>query len=545
MIRSFLTGFAVVVVTACSTAWAAPQQQSHAADLIVYGGTASGVMTAYAAARQGLHVILLEPTHHLGGMVTGGLSATDYAYFPIIGGYARDFYREAGATYGHQDLDHSTDWLSEPKVGEAIFNRWLSKAGVDVELGERLQEQGGVEMRGKELVALKTGGGKRWTGKVFADCSYEGDLMAQSHVRYTVGRESEDAFHESLAGVRPETPKHQFLWKVSPYDAGHKLLPEVDPGPLAAGGSGDKKVQAYNFRLILTNDPANKMPWTRPAGYDPAVFALLTRYLQGYKQHTGKDPVLRTVTNPVCFSHAKCDFNNNGPFSTDYIGKSWTYPDATYSERQRIWNDHMQYTQAFFYFIATDPSVPASLREDANRWGRAKDEFTDSDGWPRQLYIREGRRMQGVYVMHQADLQSERTKPDSIAMGSYNSDSHNEQRVAMPDGSVFNEGDVQVPVQPYEISFRAILPQQDQTTNLLVPVCLSATHVAYSSVRMEPQYMMIGQAAGVAAALAIRHHRPVQELSIDELQAELRKEGAILHLDQQAHRAQSSTHLQP
>jgi hypothetical protein len=515
------------------------------ADLVVYGGTASGVMTAYSAARQGLHVILLEPTRHLGGMVTGGLSATDYAYFPIIGGYTREFYKQAAATYGQQDLDHPTDWLSEPKVGEAIFNRWLKDAKVDVRLGERLKEKGGVEMQGKQVTALVTEDGKRWEGKIFADCSYEGDAMAEAHVSYVVGREGGETFGESLAGVRPDTPKHQFLWKVSAFDDARKLLPLVDPGPLAAGESADKKVQAYNYRLILTNDPANRMPWTKPTGYNASEFALLTRYVQSYKEHTGKDPVLRTVTNPVCFANHKCDFNNNGPFSTDYIGKSWTYPDASYVDRQKIWNDHLRYTEAFFYFLSTDPSVPQSLRDDTNSWGRAKDEFTDTKGWPRQLYIREGRRMSGVYVMHQADLQTERTKPDSIAMGSYNSDSHNVQRVAMPDGSAFNEGDVQVSVQPYEISFRAILPKPDQVTNLLVPVCLSASHVAYSSVRMEPQYMMIGQAAGVAAALAIQGKVPVQEVPVERLQSVLQKDGAILHIDQQAHHAVSRIHPEP
>ncbi len=539
--RSLVPAF---LLSLAASAFAA-QPASVSADLVVYGGTASGVMTAYSAAKQGLHVVLLEPTQHLGGMVTGGLSATDYAYFPIIGGYTREFYKEAASTYGKQDLDHPTDFLSEPKVGEAIFNRWLKDTKVDVRLGERLKEHGGVEMKGQQVTAFVTEDGKRWEGKVFADCSYEGDAMAEAHVSYVVGREGEDAFGENLAGVRPETPKHQFLWKVDAYNDQHKLLTYVDPGPLAAGGSADKKVQAYNFRLILTNDPTNKMPWTKPAGYDATQFALLARYVQSYKEHTGKDPVLATVTNPVCFDHKKCDFNNNGPFSTDFIGKSWTYPDASYTERKKIWDAHLKYTEDFFYFLATDSSVPQSLRDDTNKWGRAKDEFTDTDGWPRQLYIREGRRMTGMYVMHQADLQTDRTKPDSIAMGSYNSDSHNIQRIAKPDGSAFNEGDVQVAVKPYEISFRAILPKPEQVTNLLVPVCLSASHVAYSSVRMEPQYMMIGQAAGVTAALAIREKLAVQQVSVKELQSILQKDGTILHLDQQAHRAASRIHPQP
>jgi hypothetical protein len=229
----------------------------------------------------------------------------------------------------------------------------------------------------------------------------------------------------------------------------------------------------------------------------------------------------------------KADFNNNGPFSTDYIGHSWKYPEASYKEKDAIWQDHLLYTKSFFYFISQDPKAPAFLRNEVNQWGLPKDEFADTDHWPNQLYIREGRRMVGEYVMRQSDLQTERTKEDSIGMGSYNSDSHNIQRVAMPDGNVKNEGDVQVPVQPYEIAYRTITPKRSETENLLVPVCLSATHAAYSSVRMEPQYMIIGQAAGVAASLAIQSGKPVQDISIPVLQQKLRQHNAVLHLSEE------------
>jgi hypothetical protein len=530
-LRTLLAVF--VFASAASTSASALPPGDGPADVVVYGGTASGVMTAYTAAKRGKHVVLLEPTQHLGGMVTGGLSATDSGYFPIIGGYTREFYSEAARQYGKTNLDHAADWLSEPKVGEAIFQEWLKAAGVQVHLGERLKERGGVERKGTQITSIVMESGARWTGKIFIDCSYEGDVMAQAHIRYTVGREGSEVFGEDLAGVRLDTPKHQFLYRTSARDETGKLYPEVDAGPLEAKGTGDRKVQSYNFRMILTDDPANRLPWEKPAGYDPRRFALLARYLSEYKLHTGNDPVLRTVTNPSCFAHHKCDFNNNGAFSTDYLGRSWSYPDSDYAGRARIRDEHMLYTQSFFYFIATDPSVPQSLRDDANKWGRAKDEFVDSDNWPRQLYIREGRRMRGVYVMRQADLQTELTKPDSIAMGSYNSDSHNVDRLALADGSVFNEGDVQVPVKPYEISYRAILPAAEQATNLLVPVCLSASHVAYSSVRMEPQYMMIGEAAGNAAALAIDEGTAVKKVSVDKLQKALVAEGAILHIAQQ------------
>ena len=529
----FARRFAALPLLLASTfAAAAPK---HAApprqvDLVVYGATASGVITAYAAAQEGLQVVLLEPRAHVGGMVTGGLSATDTAQFKVIGGYAREFYRRAAAHYGTTTLNKRADWLSEPHVGEEVFLQMLRESKVDLHLHERLKQHGGVTVAGGRITGLTTEDGKRWTAKVFADCSYEGDVMAEAKVRYTVGREAIAQYGESLAGVRADTPKHQFTWPVSGYDDGHKLLPEVQPGPLATPGTGDDKVQSYNFRFILTDDPANRVPYPKPDNYDPATFALFRRYLSQYKEHAGREPKFGDVVNPVCFAHHKCDFNNNGPFSTDYIGHSSAYPDASYIERDRIWSDTLRYNEAFLYFIANDPSVPALLQKEANQWGLSRDEFQDSGNLPNQLYIREARRMVGTYVMKQADLQTDRTKPDSIGMGSYNSDSHNIQRVTKADGSVTNEGDVQVPVQPYEIPYRIILPQPGQAQNLLVPVCFSATHVAYSSVRMEPQYMILGQAAGTAASMAVKGNLPPANVSVSDLQKALRMHGAYLNI---------------
>ena len=535
--RRFFVAAALLCILAPETLPAAASKPAVASaadpDLVVYGGTASGVMTAYSAAREGLQVVLLEPGEHLGGMVTGGLSATDLGHFPVIGGYARDFYTKAAAHYGRTNLDSAANWLSEPHVDQAIFRDMLHQAGVAVYFHERLRENGGVTLAGKRIVSVATEDGRQWRGKVFADCSYEGDLMAESHVSYTWGRESSTEYGESLAGVREHTPGHQFGWPVSAYDDRHRLLPEIDPGPLAAPGAGDKKVQAYNFRLILTNDPANRLPFPRPSGYDPSRFALLARYLNEFEQHRGRAAGLHDIFIPVLIPNRKADFNNNGPFSTDYIGHSWDYPEASYARKAAVWKEHLLYTQSLLYFVAHDASVPASLRAEVNQWGLPKDEFADTGHWPNQLYIREGRRMVGAYVMRQADLQTERSKPDSIGMGSYNSDSHNIQRVAMADGSVQNEGNVEVPVEPYEIAYRSITPKREEVDNLLVPVCLSATHAAYSSVRMEPQYMIIGQAAGVAAALAVRGDSAVQNVSVPDLQRKLREHGAVLHLSQE------------
>lgn len=505
-------------------------QPTPPADLLVYGGTASGVITAYSAAKQGLHVVLLEPGAHLGGMVTGGLSATDLGHYQIIGGYARAFYLRAASHYGTTNLDRPANWLSEPYVDEAIFNDMLREAGVTVVLHRRIREHKSVTVENRRITALTTEDGTSWHAKIFADCSYEGDLMAQSGVRYTWGRESSQEYGESLAGVRSNTPSHQFTWPLSAYDAQHHLYPEIDAGPLAPAGSSDKKIQAYNYRLILTNDPSNRLPFPRPEGYNRAGFALLVRYIAEFQKHRGSAPRLKDFFNPILIPNHKADFNNNGPVSTDYIGHSWTYPEASFAEKDAICQEHLLYTQSLLYFLSHDESVPETLRAEMNQWGLPKDEFEDTAHWPRQLYIREARRMVGAYVIRQADLQTERDKPDSIGMGSYNSDSHNIQRVAMPDGTVQNEGDVQVPVQPYEIPYRAITPRRSEVENLLVPVCLSATHTAYSSVRMEPQYMIIGQAAGVAAALAIRDHTAIQDVPVGKLQRELRNEGSALHL---------------
>ena len=363
--------------------------------------------------------------------------------------------------------------------------------------------------------------------------------MAQSKVSYTWGREAVAEYGENLAGVQAHSPGHQFQWRMSAYDD-HRLLPEINHGALAAPGSGDKLIQAYNFRLILTRNPENRLPFPLPADYDASQFALLRRYLREFQEHVGHAPRLTDITNPVFIPNDKADFNNNGPVSTDYIGHSWNYPQGSYAEKAAIWQQHLEYTKSFFYFITHDPEVPASLRAEASEWGLPKDEFLGTGHWPDQLYIREGRRMLGTYVMRQSDLQLNRTKPDSIGMGSYNSDSHNLQRMAMPDGTVQNEGNVEVPVQPYEIPYRIITPKASEVTNLLVPVCASATHVAYSSVRMEPQYMIMAQAAGVAAALAVRDHKTVQSIDTQALQKALREHHAILSLKDEFHSPEMS-----
>jgi hypothetical protein len=508
-----------------ASALASFAQQTH--DLVVYGGTAGGVITAVSGAREGLKVALLEPGSHLGGMATGGLSRTDYGKKEVIGGRALEFYWRVGRKYDIQRFAQDVAWFYEPKVGEQVLREMLQQAGVSVFMRHRLREKTGVEKSGTAVTAIVTEDGTRFNGGIFADCSYEGDLMAQAGVQYTVGRESQSQYGESLAGVRERTPFHQFLVRVSPFDANGRLLPEVNPEPLAAPGSADKKVQAYNFRLILSEDPSNQAPFPKPPGYDPKRYELLGRLLDATAKKLGRAPRMNDVVLIAGIPNHKADINNQGAFSTDFIGKSWGYPDGDYRTRARIWRDHIDYTQGFFYFLGHDPRVPASLQQEVNSWGLAKDEFPDTENWPHQLYIREGRRMIGEFFVTQKDLQTDLKKPDAIGMGSYNSDSHNIQRVANADGAAENEGDMQVAVTPYQIPYRVMLPKREQATNLLVPVCFSASHVAYSSLRMEPQYMILGHAAGVAASLALQGRKPVQDISVASLQKELKSQGAV------------------
>ena len=517
MVLSVCVGFSAAASQGGSTV------QSY--DVVVYGGTAGGTVAAIAAANEGLRVVLLEPGRHIGGMVSGGLGRTDYANKNVIGGMSREFFERVGEHYG-EDIS----WFFEPHVAEAVFREWLAEAGVDVFFEHRVEA---VRTDGSRIAEVRMENGAAFAAKIFIDASYEGDLLPRAGVTYTWGREGQDVYGESLAGRIAYSPKHQFLAAVNPYDENGQLLPLIYQGEPGEPGEGDRKVQAYNFRLCMTKRKENRVPWPRPEGYDPSRWELLARYLKATPGLTAAD-LLSLSTMP----NDKTDTNNKGPISTDYIGGSWDYPEADYAEREAIWEDHKRYVQGFCYFLAHDPRVPKALQDEMNEWGLAKDEFLDTDHWPHQLYIREARRMVGEYVMHQADLQTDRTKPDSIGMGSYNSDSHNVQRIPAAacehwpnEGpGVLNEGDMQVPVRPYEIAYRALTPKRGECTNLLVPSCCSASHVAYSSIRMEPQYMIMGHASGVAASHAIEQDAAIQDIDVARLQKRLRTQNQVLSL---------------
>ena len=502
-------------------AQAAPARTTF--DVVVYGGTAGGVITAVAAAREGLRVALIGPDHHLGGMVSGGLGWTDYGRKEVIGGYSLEFFERVGKKYG-RDIE----WHFEPHVAEAVFDDLVKEAGVTVVLDQRLREKRAVRKSGTRLTEILMENGTAYRAEVFADATYEGDLMAQAGVSYTWGREGIAEYNESLAGVREHTPLHQFRAAVSPYDARGRLLPEIMPRSNDAVGAADKRVQAYNFRVCMTKSPVNRVEWPKPAGYTPARYELLARYLPALEAELKRPLAINDVMKADLLQNGKTDTNNNGAFSTDYIGGSYEYPQADYAKRARIRQAHVDYIQGLLYFLATDPRVPAALSAEMKQWGLCRDEFVDNHHWPYQLYVREARRMIGEYVMSQKDIQTELTKPDAIGMGSYNSDSHNVQRRPSADGkAVENEGDMQVRVTPYQIPYGLILPKRSQATNLLVPVAFSATHVAYSTLRMEPQYMIVGHAAGVAAKMAIEKKQPVQDVDTAALSAKLKSQRAV------------------
>lgn len=507
--------------------YAALLSSLHAAprrfDVVVYGGTSGGVITAVAAAREGAGVVLLEPGTHLGGMTSGGLGWTDYGKKETVGGYSLEFYKHVGRYYG-QD----TGWFFEPHVAEAVLRRMAAEAGVEVIYGQRLREKGGVLKTGSRITEIRMESGAVFTGRIFADCTYEGDLMAQAGVSYVWGREGTSQYSESLAGVRPKDRNHTFDVRIAAIDEHGKLLPEVQSAPRGDIGAADLKVQAYNFRMCLSSDPDNQTSWPRPRNYDPSRYKLLAKLIDALTEQRKRPPVMNELMHVQPMPNNKTDINNSGAFSTDYIGKNWDYPEATYARRRAIWQDHIDYMAGFFYFLAWDPRVPESLRREMKTWGLARDEFTDTNNWPHQLYVREARRMVGDFVMSQKDIQKELSKEDVIGMGSYNSDSHNVQRHVTEDGAVQNEGNMEVPVTPYQIPYRVVLPRRQQADNLLVPVCLSASHVVYSTLRMEPVYMILGHAAGVAAKMAIDGNVAVQDIDARALTEKLRGQGAVM-----------------
>lgn len=506
-------------------------------DVVVYGATASGVVTAVAAARQGARVALVEPGTHLGGMVSGGLGHTDTGRKETIGGLSLEFFKRVGRHY-HQPVT----WDFEPHVAEDVFKTMAREAKVSVFYNSRLREHGAVHTKSGHISSIKVESGDAFPGQAFIDATYEGDLMAQSGVTFTWGREGRDQYDESFAGVRAghRYAGHWFEVPVSAYGSHHKLLPNMNHGPRGKAGAGDKKIQAYNFRMCLTKNRDNQAPIPKPLNYNPHDYELLARLIAATVKAKKRVPPLNELMIISPLPNGKTDINNHGAFSTDFIGRNWDYPKADYERRGHSWREHADYTAGFFYFLGHERRVPQPLRDEMLQWGLAKDEFTDDENWPFQLYVRECRRMLGEYVMVQHDLETELTKPDPIGMGSYNTDSHNVQRYVDENGDAQNEGDVEVPTIPFQIPYRVLLPRRSQCLNLLVPVCVSASHIGYGALRLEPVYMIMGEAAGVAAAMAVDKHQAVQAVDRGALTKELVKRGAIMKWTNPKH-----LHLKP
>ena len=520
------------------------------ADVVIYGGNSAAIIAAVQVRKMGKSVVVVSPDQHLGGLSSGGLGFTDTGNKAVIGGLARDFYhriwrhydrpeawvQQKKDEYGNvgqgtpaMDGTNRTMWIFEPHVAEQVFEDYVKEFGIPVVRNEWLDRAKGVKKEGPRIVSITTLSGKTYSGKRFLDTTYEGDLMAAAGVDYHVGREANSEYGETWNGNQVGILHHTHHFgavkqPISPYvvpgDPKSGLVAGVQPEPPGVRGEGDKRVQAYCFRMCLTNDPANRIPFPKPEGYDPKQYELLARVFEaGWRGFFSKfDPI----------PNHKTDTNNHGPFSFDYIGANWDYPEASYEKRREIIRAHEIYQKGLLWFAANDPRVPEDVRSKVQEWGLPKDEFTDNGNWSRQLYIREARRMVGGFVMTENELLKKKPTPESVGMGSYTMDSHNVRRYVTEKGNVQNEGDIGVHLKPYEISYRALVPKKGQADNLLVPVCLSSSHIAYGSIRMEPVFMILSQSAATAAVLSIEKSTSVQDLPYPDLQSRLTADGQVL-----------------
>ncbi|MBL9200999.1 MAG: FAD-dependent oxidoreductase [Opitutaceae bacterium] len=521
-------------------------------DVVIYGGTSAAVTAAVQVARMGKTVAIVSPDKHLGGLSSGGLGYTDTGDKSVIGGLSREFYHrvwrhydgdaawrwQKKSEYGNKgqgtpaiDGTQRTMWIFEPHVAEKVFEDFVREHRIPVFRDEWLDRARGVKKSGARLAAITTLSGKIFAGKMFFDATYEGDLLAAAGVSYHVGREANRVYGEEHNGVQTGVLHHRHHFgylplKISPYvvpgDPRSGVLPRISAAHPGNFGEGDDKVQAYCFRMCLTDVPANRIPFAKPEGYDPKQYELLARiYAAGWTETFQKfDPI----------PNQKTDTNNHGPFSTDNIGMNYDYPEASYERRREIIREHERYQKGWLYFVANDPRVPADVRAKMSSYGLAKDEFKDNGGWPHQIYVREARRMVGSFVMTENELRKKKPTPDSVGMGSYTIDSHNVQRYITPEGYVQNEGDIGVSTGgPYEIAYGALVPKRGQADNLLVPVCVSSSHIAFGSIRMEPVFMILGQSAATAAVMAIDAKIPVQDVPYAKLRERLLADGQILH----------------
>jgi len=516
-------------------------------DLVIYGGTSAGIAAAVQGKRMGLSVLVIEPSTRIGGLTTGGLGQTDIGNKAVIGGIAREFYRDIAKHYQQaeawkwQSLEQyrsggqsrtaageATMWTFEPHAALKVYQDWIDRESIPVVYAQRLDRRSGVAMtrsRPARILALRMESGETYRGKMFIDATYEGDLMATAGVSWTLGREANAQYGETLNGVQTQQAKsHQLRRGIDPYvvagDPGSGWLPHIDPAGPGEEGSADHRIQAYCFRMCLTDHPENQIPFHQPEGYDPLWYELLLRNFEAGERSV---PWIN-----LAMPNRKTDTNNRLGFSTDFIGQNYEYPTASYEAREQIVARHLLYQQGLMWTLANHPRVPDSVRQQVSKWGLCKDEFTAGNGWQSQLYIREARRMVGDYVMTQKNCQGLAVE-DPVGMAAYTMDSHNQQRYVDEQGHVRNEGDVQVGgFPPYGISYRAILPQREEVSNLSVPVCLSASHIAFGSIRMEPVFMVLGQSAATAAALAIANQQSLHQVDYEKLRERLLADQQVL-----------------
>jgi len=536
-------------------------------DIVIYGGTSAGIAAAVESSRMGKSVVLIEPTNRIGGLTTGGLGQTDIGNKQAIGGISREFYENIKTYYdnpknwkwqkkseykdGGQTKTGNKEnsmWTFEPSAALWVYKDMMANAEISLFYDERLNRKNGVKKSHGKISSVEMESGKTFSGTIFIDATYEGDLMAMAGVTYTVGRESNDKYGETLNGVQANRINTALTGTVSKNGHHHNFLPGVDPyirqGDPDSGllpniidkpgleGSGDKKIQAYCFRMCLTDHPENRIPFEKPEGYDEINYELLFRNYEARKgplreMYDYGNSLLPWINSAM--PNRKTDTNNKFGFSTDYIGRNYEYPEASYEERDKIIDDHRNYQMGLMWTLANHPRIPKEVREEASRWGTAKDEFERDDGWQQQLYIREARRMISEYVMTQHNCEGLQVANDPIGMAAYGMDSHHVQRYVDANGFVQNEGNVECHVKaPYPISYKSIVPKKEECENLVVPVCLSASHIAFGSIRMEPVFMVLGQSAAIAASLAINENIAVQDVPYGELRKVLSNKGQVL-----------------
>jgi len=515
-------------------------------DVVIYGGTSAGIAAAVQSRRMGKTVVVIAPEKHLGGLTAGGLGLTDSGNKAVVGGIAREYYQrikkhydqasawkhERAADYGRYRPKDDAMWTFEPHVAEQLYEQYVAEYKILV-VRARLARPGGAMLtrsRPWRIIGIRTESGETFRGKMFIDATYEGDLMAAAGVSFTVGREPNSQYGETLNGIEKKLNRHQHLFvkQVDPYirpgDKASGLLPGIEAGPHPQDGEGDHRIQAYCFRLCMSNVAANRVPFAKPDGYDAAEHELLLRNFEAGD--------MRIPISPDMMPNGKTDTNNKFAVSSDYIGQNYSYPTASYAEREAIIKRHEIYQKGLMWTLVNHPRVPAKVRQEMSQWGLAADEFVDNGNWPHQIYVRESRRMVGDYVATENDCRRRRKTPASVGMGSYNMDSHNCMRYVTDDGFVQNEGDIQEsPGGSYSISYLSIVPKRQECSNLLVPVCLSSSHIAYGSIRMEPVFMVLGQSAATAAALAIDGQTSVQAVDYEQLKTRLLKDGQVLQYD--------------